>query len=112
MVGGRAIRMSGVRLRGTPAVPWLSVFPELNVRTYVRYGGKPGVWFFSLDARNSLAGAIARAWVHLPYFRARMRCAERGGWIQYQRERPHRGALAGSLKGPYRPGVRNFFPRR
>ena len=45
-------RMSGVRLRGTPAVPWLSAFPELNVRTYVVAGGKPGVWFFSLDAAN------------------------------------------------------------
>ena len=105
-------RMSGVRLRGTPAVPWLSVFPELNVRTYVRYGGKPGVWFFSLDASNSLAVAIARAWFHLPYFRARMSCAEREGWIQYQSERTHRGALAGSLKGRYRPVGETFFPRR
>src|SRR5437879_465103 len=38
-------RMSGVRLRGTPAVPWLSVFPELNVRTYVRYGENPACGF-------------------------------------------------------------------
>ena len=55
-------RMTGVRLCGTPAVPWLSAFPELNVRTYVKYGGKPGVWFFSLDAGNPLAVVIARAW--------------------------------------------------
>src|SRR5260370_33426795 len=34
-------RMSGVRLRGAPAVPWLSAFPELNVRTYVKYRGNP-----------------------------------------------------------------------
>src|SRR6266704_6531932 len=59
-------RMSGVRLRGTPAVPWLSAFPELNVRTYVKCEGRPGVWFFSLDAGNPLAVAIARAWFHLP----------------------------------------------
>ena len=26
-------RMTGVRLRGTPATPGLSAFPELNVRT-------------------------------------------------------------------------------
>ena len=63
-------RMTGVRLRGAPAVPGLSSFPELNVRTYVTCGAKPGVWFFSLDAGNSLAVAIARAWFHLPYFRA------------------------------------------
>jgi uncharacterized protein len=65
--------MSGVRLRGTPVLPWLSVFPELNVRTYVTAGGMPGVWFFSLDAGNPVAVQIARAWFHLPYFHARMK---------------------------------------
>lgn len=96
-------RMSGVRLRGTPALPWLSAFPELNVRTYVSHGEKPGVWFFSLDAGNSIAVAIARVWFHLPYFRARMRCREQDGWIQYQSERTHRRASAGLLEGRYRP---------
>src|SRR6266478_2747772 len=99
------------RLRRTPAVPWLSAFPELNVRTYVTCGGKPGVWFFSLDAANSLAVAIARAWFHLPYFRARMTCAEHEGWIHYQSERIHRGAPAGLLKGRYRPIGDAISPR-
>jgi uncharacterized protein YqjF (DUF2071 family) len=103
-------RMTGVRLRGTLAVPWLSAFPELNVRAYVTSGGKPGVWFFSLDAGNSLAVAIARAWFHLPYFRARMRCAERDGWIHYQSERIHREASAAVLKGRYRPVGEAFCP--
>lgn len=96
-------RMTGVRLRGTPSLPWLSAFPELNVRTYVTTGGKPGVWFFSLDAANSLAVAIARAWFHLPYFRARMSCTEREGWIHYASERIHRRAPAALLEGRYRP---------
>jgi len=95
-------RMSGVRLRGTPALPWLSAFPELNVRTYVVANGKPGVWFFSLDAGNPLAVAIARAWFHLPYFRARMSCEERKGWIEYRSERTHRGTPSGVLYGRYR----------
>ena len=68
-------RMSGVRLRGTPPLPWLSAFPELNVRTYAKIADRRGVFFFSLDARNALAIAIARAWFHLPYSRARMSCA-------------------------------------
>ena len=39
-----------------PAVPWLSAFPELNVRTYVSpRDGKRGVYFFSLDAARLLA---------------------------------------------------------
>src|SRR5882757_5465385 len=58
-------RMSGVRLRGTPAVPGLSCFPELNVRTYVIRDGMPGVWFFSLDAANLLVVWAARAMFHL-----------------------------------------------
>src|ERR1700719_3421285 len=76
-------RMSGVRLRWTPALPWLSAFPELNVRTYVTMQDKPGVWFFSLDAANAVAVAAARLSFHLPYFRARITCSACGGWIQY-----------------------------
>ena len=33
----------------------VSNFHELNVRTYVHAGGRPGVWFFSLDAASSIA---------------------------------------------------------
>jgi uncharacterized protein YqjF (DUF2071 family) len=51
-VGVVPFRMSGVRLRATPAMPGLSAFPELNVRTYVRVQDRPGVYFFSLDATN------------------------------------------------------------
>jgi len=105
-------RMTGVRLRGTPPLPWLSAFPELNVRTYVTFGRKPGVWFFSLDASNSMAVAIARAWFHLPYFRARMGCAERDGWIYYRSERTHCGAPAGLLGGRYRPIGEVLRPQR
>lgn len=101
-------RMSGVRLRATPALPWLSAFPELNVRTYVVAEGKPGVWFFSLDAANRIAVAIARTWFHLPYFRARMSCEEKSGWIEYRSERTHRGAPYGAFHGRYRPAGEVF----
>lgn len=82
-IGMVPFRMAGVRLRATPAVPWLSVFPELNVRTYVTIGGKPGVWFFSLDAANRVAVEVARAWFNLPYFRAEMSLSARGTEIAY-----------------------------
>ena len=42
--------MTNVTARGLPSVPKVSEFPELNVRTYVRVGDRPGVYFFSLDA--------------------------------------------------------------
>jgi len=58
----------------TPSVPRLSDFHETNVRTYVHYHGTaPGVWFFSLDAANSIAVRIARAMWKLPYHFAKMR---------------------------------------
>lgn len=104
-------RMSGVRLRATPALPGLSKFTELNVRTYVVALEKPGVWFFSLDAGNRAAVAIARAWFHLPYFRARMSCEERNGHMHYRSERAHRGAPAASLEGQYRPVDKVFSPQ-
>jgi uncharacterized protein YqjF (DUF2071 family) len=95
-------RMSGVRLRWTPPVPSLSAFPELNVRTYVVRDGKPGVWFFSLDAGNPIAVAIARAWFHLPYFRARMRCEPESAFIEYQSQRTHSPAPPAALRCRYR----------
>lgn len=71
--------MRGVRPRGLPSVPWLSNFHETNVRTYVHRGGRdPGVWFFSLDAANPVAVALARSWFGLPYFHAQM-CVEADG---------------------------------
>jgi uncharacterized protein YqjF (DUF2071 family) len=104
-------RMSGVRLRWAPALPWLSAFPELNVRTYVTAQKKPGVWFFSLDAANAIAVAAARWSFHLPYFTARMKCEEKNGWIYYHSERTHRGAPAGVLEGRYRPVADLFQPQ-
>jgi uncharacterized protein YqjF (DUF2071 family) len=65
-------RMSGVMRRPLPDLPWVSAFPELNVRTYVTDGKKPGVWFFRLDARNALAVWAPRTF-HLPDFRAGVR---------------------------------------
>jgi uncharacterized protein YqjF (DUF2071 family) len=98
-------RMSGVRLRGTPAVPGLSSFPELNVRTYVTHGNKPGVWFFSLDAANAVAVGIARRWFHLPYFRAKIRFEERANLIAYESIRTHRGAAEARLRCSYCPAA-------
>ena len=77
-IGIVPFRMSDVRPRFLPALPWLSAFPELNVRTYVTLDGRPGVWFFSLDAGNPLAVWIARAWFKLPYFTADITSSTRG----------------------------------
>lgn len=69
-------------------------FPETNVRTYVRGpDGRPGVWFFSLDAARSLAVAGARLAYRLPYMWSRMRVQRDGARVRYEsrREWPDRG---------------------
>ncbi len=71
-VGVVPFRMTGVMRRPFPDLPWVSAFPELNVRVYVTHHGKPGVWFLSLDAANALAVWAARRFFHLPYWLARM----------------------------------------
>ena len=72
-VGVIPFHMTNVAPRAVPPLPWVSAFPELNVRTYVTVGRKPGVYFFSLDAGNPLAVGAARTLFHLPYFTANMR---------------------------------------
>ena len=100
-VGIVPFTMQGVRPRWAPAVPGISSFHETNVRTYVHQGGTaPGVWFFSLDAANRLAVAIARTFWHLPYHHARMSLAIGDGEIRYASERRGHGAL---FRGTCRP---------
>lgn len=83
-------RMAATRWRWLPPVPGTHAFPELNVRTYVRANGRPGVWFFSLDATSVLAVAGARCTFGLPYFRARIGCGRAGAWHGYHSERTDR----------------------
>lgn len=93
--------MQGVRPWWAPALPGISSFHETNVRTYVHRDGKdPGVWFFSLEAANRLAVAIARTFWHLPYHHARMTIAVGDGELRYASERRANGAL---FRGACRP---------
>ena len=95
--------MRRVRLRPSPALPGLSTFPELNVRTYVTVDGKPGVWFFSLDAANRLAVVTARRWFHLPYYYARMASRRAGQTVEYTSTRTHHGAPAADFTARFGP---------
>lgn len=104
-------RMSGVRPRFVPGVPLLSNFPELNLRTYVTADGKPGIWFFSLDAANPVAVRVARATFNLPYFDARISCRSVYGEVRYASERTHRRAPAAEFEGRYLPAGEPFGSR-
>jgi uncharacterized protein len=86
--------MTNVAPRFVPALPWVSSFPEMNVRTYVTVDGKPGVYFFSLDAGNPVAVGAARTLLRLPYFTASMKVERRDGYIHYA---SHRATPDGGL---------------
>jgi uncharacterized protein len=95
--------MSGVRARNLPPLPGLSRFPELNVRTYVTYGDKPGVYFFSLDAANLPAVWAARRFYLLPYFFASMTAVERNQEMQYSSSRRENPAEFHAVYQPISP---------
>ena len=69
--------MTDVSPRGVPRVRRFADFAELNVRTNVTAGGKPGVWFFSLDATQPLAVRVARGLFHLAYLDAQIETRQR-----------------------------------
>jgi uncharacterized protein YqjF (DUF2071 family) len=102
-IGVVPFRMTGVRPRFVPLLPGLSSFPEINVRTYVSAQGKPGVWFFSLDAANRLAVWTARRAFHLPYYFARISVAETALGIAYESIRTHKGGGAAEFTAAYGP---------
>jgi uncharacterized protein len=61
------LKMAHIHLRHLPQGGPISNFPELNLRTYVRYRDRPGVWFFSLDAPHPFDVWIGRHVFHLRY---------------------------------------------
>lgn len=107
-IGVVPFRMTGVAPRFVPNIPLMSSFPELNVRTYVTVDGKPGVWFFCLEATNPIAVRVARKFFHLPYMDAKIEmtnCGEsdNGKWIGYKSTRTHRDEQPAELRVDYRP---------
>lgn len=86
-IGVVPFHMTGIRLRGLPPLPGTNRFPELNVRTYVTIDGKPGIYFFSLDATNLLAIKTAKTFYHLPYLYADIVVKQNGPTIEYESRR-------------------------
>jgi uncharacterized protein YqjF (DUF2071 family) len=86
----------------------VSSFLELNVRTYVTAGGKPGIWFFSLDASSRLAVEAARRTYKLPYFQARIGAEPQGEWLEYESARVENRGGPHVFDGRYRPSGEVF----
>ena len=94
--------MTNVAPRGVPSIPFVSAFPELNVRTYVTLEGKPGIYFFSLDAGSSVAVAAARTLFGLPYYSATMSVETAAGGVRYHSARNTRMPGVAEFAATYR----------
>jgi uncharacterized protein len=117
-IGVVPFTMHGVRPSFLPPIPWVSSAHELNVRTYVKANGKPGVWFLSMDASSRLVVEAARMAYFLPYFTARMRLEEKNGEIHYSSNRTDTRAAPAHFEAIWkiegalpetRPGSLDFF---
>ncbi len=102
-VGIVPFRMQGVMRRPFPDLPWISAFPELNLRLYVERDGKPGVWFLSLDATNPLAVWAARRFFSLPYHLATMHISHFDEKYNYQSVRHKSGERFQATYAPVSP---------
>jgi uncharacterized protein YqjF (DUF2071 family) len=87
-VGLLPFLMDEVRAPKLPPLPYVSRFPETNVRTYVRGpDGRAGIWFFSLDAARLAVVATARTTYGLPYCWSDMSVERVGNELRYRSRR-------------------------
>lgn len=95
--------LENLKVRGLPGVPGVTAltFAELNVRTYVSIDGKPGVYFFSLDAANKLAVMGARTLFHLNYFDADITLTRTGADVRYVSARTDARGRAANFGASY-----------
>jgi uncharacterized protein len=109
-IGVVPFRMTNVAPRFVPRLPFVSEFAEINVRTYVTLSGKPGVYFFSLDAESAMAVAAARLLLQLPYFTARMDVRCDGHRVDYASRRNDGAGSAAEFVARYQPAGPRYEP--
>jgi len=97
-------RMRTVRFAGCPPVLGTSAFPEVNLRTYVTHGGRGGVFFLSLDAKDEVAVTLGRRMYGLPYLHAHMWMHTDGsGAVGISSQRTEHRWPAAEFAAAYRP---------
>ncbi|MGH2579479.1 MAG: YqjF family protein [Actinomycetota bacterium] len=97
-IGLIAFRLT-VRAPALPALPWISRFAEMNVRTYVRGpDGRRGIWFLSLDADRLAAVIVARRWYRIPNVWGTTHLIETPQAVRYESRRRWPGSAGAELR--------------
>lgn len=89
-------------LRTSPAFTRLT-FPELNFRTYVRFGSTRGLYFFSIDVANRFIPALVGGTTRLPCYHADIRFRKRGDRVEFRSVRDTSGDQSARFAVSYRP---------
>ncbi len=84
-------------------IPGTCNFPEMNLRTYVRYKGRLGVWFFRIDAPSIFANWGARTFFCMPYHEARMTCHDQGNRCNMSARHHTSRGDSGVFEGSWKP---------
>ncbi|MBY0120970.1 YqjF family protein [Bacillus sp. S/N-304-OC-R1] len=103
-------KMEGIYPRGFPFISITSPFPEINVRTYVKWKGKPGVHFLSLDVGDWASFTLAKKWYHLPYHSANISLKQRKNTFYFESLRRKSELNPILCNGIYTPNVNTFTP--
>ncbi len=103
--------IEGIHPRGLSSISLTPTFPEINVRTYVHYDGKPGVFFLSLDVENWASNTIAKRWYHLPYKKAAVTFRKEGQTFYCKSVRKEKASPPFSFQVKYSPVSEVYFPK-
>lgn len=109
-VGVVIFEIDGIYPRGFSTLSLTPKFSEINVRTYVKYDGKPGVYFLSLDVKHWASLFIAKKWYHLPYHPAQVSIQKKGETFHYNSIRKCETKIPIICKGTYTPLPEVYFP--
>lgn len=68
-----AFDMNHIGIRNIPKIPHVSDFHEINIRTYVKFKGKPSVYFLSMEGSKRSSCKVLKAISKFPYERSKMK---------------------------------------
>ncbi|MCR2821695.1 YqjF family protein [Lederbergia panacisoli] len=106
-LGVIVFKIDGIYPRGFPPISIRSAFPEINLRTYVKLNGKPGIYFLSLDVDDWTSYTLAKRWLHVPYYPADISFQQKGQSIHFESIRKKHTPIM--CKGSYTPISEIFY---
>ncbi len=104
------MRVTDMHYRGVPPIPGMETLRELNLRTYVTRGNKPGVYFLSIDCPAVVSDWMANHFFGVPYLRANIATINDGGTYQYASERIQKTQPPPAFFGSFQPVGEEFDP--